>query len=307
MSRWLEQAIGALNGAVGDYLVRRGNGLATAMQLVHEGAPLPLDRASIARAHPSAGPRLVVLVHGLMSTEHVWLFADGSDYGSLLARDLGMTPFYVRYNSGLPIPESGARLAELLERLVAAYPVESSRLVLVGHSMGGLVVRSACHAAGLAGHAWLPRVERAIYLGTPHLGAPLERATRLALRALRAVPDPYAHAAADVVDLRSVGVKDLGDAHLRDEDRARAGARPPLDPSIAHLLVAGTLSGDPRVTALVGDAMVPLPSATDGLVDARGGAAAPEHVKIIEALGHVGLAHDARVYEQIRAFCEVPS
>ena len=143
----LEQVIGVLNGALGDYLKRTGNGLAIPMELIHEGRSLPADRAAITAAHPAATPRLVVLVHGLMSTETFWRMPDGEAYGSLLARDLGYTPFYVRYNSGLHVSENGEALDALLEQLVRRYPVPVEELVLIGHSMGGLVIRSATHVA----------------------------------------------------------------------------------------------------------------------------------------------------------------
>jgi pimeloyl-ACP methyl ester carboxylesterase len=285
------------------------------MMCVVDGRELPMDRAALARAHPAAGPRVVVLVHGLMCTEDVWAHEDGSDYGSLLARDLGFTPLYVRYNSGLPLAENGRALAALLSRLVAAYPVPIEELVPVGYSMGGLVVRSACHvAAGApAAHPWFPLVRRAIYVGTPHLGAPMERVGRFVSRVLRAVDDPYTRLAAELADLRSVGVKDLGDADLRDEDRAnrqtrlgvRDGRHPvPLLPSIEHYLVAGTLSADARLASLFGDSIVPLGSATDGsCTDAATLALPPSHVRIVSGASHVKLAHDAAVYAHLRAWC----
>jgi hypothetical protein len=42
--------------------------------------------------------------------------------------------------------------------------------------MGGLVARSALHQAAAAGQDWPGRVQRLVCLGTPHHGAPLERA-----------------------------------------------------------------------------------------------------------------------------------
>lgn len=143
MASLLEQAIGALNGAVGDYLARTGNGLATEMCLVRDNRPVGLDHASLR----DTGPRVAVLVHGLMCSEDVWAFDDGGDYGAMLQRDLGVHPLYVRYNSGLSIPENGALLSRLLERTLAALPIQ--QIILIGYSMGGLVVRSACHDAKL--------------------------------------------------------------------------------------------------------------------------------------------------------------
>src|SRR5580693_5255036 len=100
MATKLDASIAILNGAIGDYLAKTGNGLATETTLFAAigGAPLRAGRADIARAFPSPARRIVVLVHGLMCTEAVWRMPGGSDYGSLLARDAGFCPIYVRYN-----------------------------------------------------------------------------------------------------------------------------------------------------------------------------------------------------------------
>ena len=321
MGRTLDMAIGALNGAVGDYLARTGNGLATDTECFAHGAPLPLTEGAIRAVHPKPSARVVVLVHGLMCTEAVWSFDDGGDYGSLLQTELDFTPYYVRYNSGLPIPDSGASLSAMMQRLVDAHPVAIEELVLIGFSMGGLVVRAACHAAssprdvdGARGSGWLSKVTRAIYVGTPHLGAPLERLGRAFTRLMHAIPDPYTRLIAQLGDLRSDGLKDLGDADVRHEDRARR--RPhvslrdpkhpvPMLPSIRHYLVAGSLSKDPIVSAFFGDALVPVPSGTDGLcVDRLGMLLPPSHVKLITGVAHITLAHHRDVYAQIKEWVQ---
>jgi pimeloyl-ACP methyl ester carboxylesterase len=307
MGRRLDAALAILNGLIGDHLAARGNGLAIEMELYRRGRPLALTREALARAYPAAGGRVVVLVHGLMCTEAIWELPDGSDYGALLARDLGYTPLYVRYNSGRAISDNGAALARLLASLAAAYPAPLEELLLVGHSMGGLVVRGACHLASREGLAWLPRVRRAIYVGTPHLGAPLERLGRAAAEALRAIGDPYTRLAADLGDLRSAGVRDLGDAAVCPEERAPGGSRRPaqLPPPIRHYLIAGALSRHPRLAARLGDAMVPLASATNGAcVCAATMALPPPHVRILHGVAHVSLARRPEVYEHIRAWCE---
>jgi hypothetical protein len=326
MGRALETALGILNGAVGDYLARTGNGLATEMTLVHDGAPLAATRASFARAYPAvtsgASSRVVVLVHGLMCTEAVWnIGATGGprdDYGARLAADFGYTPLYVRYNTGLPIADNGAALARLLAEITAAFPAPLTEILLLGFSMGGLVIRAACHEASASGAAWLGLVKRAVYVGTPHGGAPLERAGRVIARVARAIPDPYVQLAAQIGDLRSDGVKDLGDADLRHEDRARrvhalAIRDPehpvPLLPRIAHYLAAGSLARDPWIAALVGDGLVPVPSGTIGARSAlseetRGAAIPPDRVRYFPGIPHMTLAHHPEVYAQIRAWCE---
>jgi pimeloyl-ACP methyl ester carboxylesterase len=240
---------------------------------------------------------------------------DGHDYGSLLARDLGYTPLHVRYNSGLHVSESGEALDALLERLVASLPIPVEELVLIGHSMGGLVIRSACHAASTTeARRWLPLVTRAIYLGTPHLGAPLERFGNVLAWALGNVGNPYTRLVAEIVNLRSSGVKDLRYANLRREDWEGADADAllqnrrhpvPLLPHIRHHLIAGSFAGDPRLALFFGDAVVPLASATGRAEPRHRSAIFPqEHVRILPAMDHLRLAHHPDVYAIVRAFCE---
>jgi triacylglycerol lipase len=301
MATKLDASIAILNGAIGDYLVRTGNGLATETTFFAAigGAPLRLEPRDLARAFPSPARRVVILVHGLMCTETVWRMPGGEDYGSLLARDAGFCPIYVRYNSGLPIAQSGASLSRALELFIEGYPATPDEIVLVGHSMGGLVVRSACHAARLEAARWLPLVRRAIYLGTPHLGTPLERVGRLVAKVLRAVPDPYTRLVAEIGDLRSAGIKDLGEG-LRD-----ARHPVPLLPEIAHFLVAASLS-DPWLARLFGDALVPVSSAMNGSLDPGSAGVVQGHLKVLEGLDHMAIARDPAAYALIRAWCTDP-
>ncbi len=301
MSDALEQILGVLNGAVGDYLARTKNGLATRMTLVHEGRPLAVTRAALAAAHPAASRRAVILVHGLMSTETVWRDAEGETYGSRLAKDLGLSALELRYNTGLRIAENGAELDALLDALVAAWPVPLDELVLVGHSMGGLVIRAAAHAAKeRAGGEWLRVVKRAFYLGTPHLGAPLERIGHALTSALGVIGDPYTQLIADIADLRSHGIKDLRHGTIA----LQSALHPvPLLPEIRHHLVAGTLTDSDALTLLFGDALVPLKSATFHAGD-RDAPFSQRHVRVLSGRAHLALAHDPEVYALIREWCE---
>lgn len=313
MGTKLELAIGILNGAVGDFLARTDNGLATRMTLVHRGEPMAPTHASLVAAGAGGHPRIAILVHGLMCTESVWAMEDGTDYGSLLLRDLGIAPLYVRYNSGLPIPDNGEALARLLEEIAAALP-DAAEIIPIGFSMGGLVIRSATHVAAREHLGWLGRVHRAIYCGTPHLGAPLERVGRVVTRLLAAVPDPTTRLVAQIADLRSDGLKDLGDADLRHDDRARRVAKlalrdprhpVPLLDGIRHHLAAGSLSIDPRLAGIFGDTVVPLSSSTNGAcIDAATIALPPDHVRLFPGLVHMAMAHHPDVYAHVRAWCD---
>lgn len=249
-------AIAALNGFAGDRLARDGNPLAAAMGLRHDGRALAMDRARLAAILPAAAPRVVVFVHGLACNEAMWWHHAERHYGdplvshgTRLERELGITPLYLRYNSGLPIADNGRRLARLLDAVVAEWPVPVEELILVGHSMGGLVVRHAAQRGG----DWARLVRHAFYLGSPHGGAPLAKAAHAAgwLLSHVAVTRPLA----EVVESRSAGVKDL---RRRLHDELPAGMR--------HHFLAATLTRDPRhpVGAAIGDLLVRPSSALGG-------------------------------------------
>jgi triacylglycerol lipase len=307
MGGMLENTLAVLNGVLGDYLARTDNGLATEVEVFASTSgdrPLRLERGAWKSAVRETPAKVVVLAHGLMCTESIWRMRDGSDYGTRLATDFGYLPLYVRYNTGLPIAESGEQLDRVLGRVVASYPRPIEEIAVVGHSMGGLVIRSACHAAclgdpssgSLVASAWLPKVHKAIYIGTPHLGSPLERVGRVVTKVLRAVPDPYTRMVAEIADLRSRGIKDLGDG-LRD-----AHHPVPLLPEIEHYLVAASLSDDPWLASLFGDSLVPVGSALNGATATEGGLSA-SHVRRMPGAGHMAIAHDPAVYEHIKAWC----
>lgn len=92
----------------------------------------------------NASSKVVVFLHGLVADETVWLYPGDPhrSYASLLERDHGYTPLHLRYNSGLHISENAKRFSSLLEEFVTSYGAPMDELVLIGHSMGGLVLRA---------------------------------------------------------------------------------------------------------------------------------------------------------------------
>ena len=174
-------ALGALNGLWGDRLAAVGSELSVDMALRHAGADVPIEPAALRRIYPAATGRVAVFVHGLCETEHAWSPSERKQrqrnacrFGDRLV-DLGFISLYIRYNSGLHIADNGCRLSRLLDELSAAWPTPIEEIALVGHSMGGLVARSACHQADLGGARWVEQARHVFGLGTPHFGAPLER------------------------------------------------------------------------------------------------------------------------------------
>ena len=296
-----DAVLAALNGVLGDYLVATSNPLATNMALRRDG--LPFD--------PKAGTtgRLLVLVHGLCMTDRQWL-RDGHDHGAALARDAGYTPVYLHYNTGQHVSINGRAFAAQLDRLVQSWPQPLERLVIVGHSMGGLVARSAVHQARQAGQAWAGRLDDLVFLGTPHHGAPLERAGNWVDVILGATP--YAAPFARLGKVRSAGITDLRHGNLLDEDwvgRDRfamvADKRQPvaLPEGVRCATVAASLAHSPgaRRERFLGDGLVPLASALGQHADAaRSLAFLPDRQCTVQGIGHLGLLSSAEVYAALR-------
>jgi pimeloyl-ACP methyl ester carboxylesterase len=307
------RVLGVLNGLRGDAFERDGSPLRQAMAARVAGAPVAPEREALAAAFPDATPRLVVFLHGLMETERSWRYGGGETYGSRLARDLRRTPVDVRYNSGRHISENGRSLAALLERLVDDWPVEVSELALVGHSMGGLVARSACHVAREDGMAWVGRVRHVVSLGSPHMGAPLAHAVVVAGAALHAVPET--RPLGNLLRRGSAGIRDLRGGSLVDEDwrgrdphalRAAACREVPLLDGANHCFVAATVTRSARhpVGRLVGDALVLEPSAS-GRGRTRRIPFHAEHGMHVGGAHHRALLNHPEVYERLREWLSI--
>jgi pimeloyl-ACP methyl ester carboxylesterase len=201
-----EALVAVLNGVLGDYLQETGNPLAITMRLRQGGKP-------ISGALPDAPRKLLVLVHGSCMNDLQWN-RRGHDHGAALAKELGYTAVYLHYNTGLHVSTNGEAFAALLEQLVVAQPVDE--LVIVAHSMGGLVSRSACWFGEVAGHAWRSKLTKLVFLGTPHHGAPLERGGNWIDMLLEV--SRYSAPLARLGKIRSAGVTDLRFGNVRNED-----------------------------------------------------------------------------------------
>lgn len=316
-------ALAILNGAHGDLVQRAAPALALPMTIRSDGRSVPVESGALARSFPDATSRIAVFLHGLTETEGAWCFRAerhhgrrGVSFGTLLRRDLGLTPVFLRYNTGLHVSDNGASLDDLLAALVGAWPVEVQDMVLVGHSMGGLVARSALHRArgGTPGaREWTRLVRDTITLGTPHLGAPLERGAHLLTHTLARLPEtrPLSRLLAG----RSAGIKDLRRGTVVEEDwrgrdlDAAAAARHthvPLHDGARHFVVLATLTRDPEAAMahVVGDLLVPPRSAAGDTGDDDRLAFPPDHVHRLGGLHHFDLLSHPLVYEQIRAWLE---
>jgi len=310
-----EAVLAALNGVLGDHLAASGNPLAIPMQLRRNGHPLELTSKGLAAGIPAPGGKILLLVHGLCMNDLQWRRngydgCDGHDHGEALAAAGGYTPLYLHYNSGEHVSRNGHAFAGMLETLVQAWPVPVEQLVIVGHSMGGLLARSACHYGKLAGHGWLKHLRQMVFLGTPHHGAPLERGGNWVTAILEL--SPYTAALARLAKIRSAGITDLRHGSILDEDwqhgdrfakaKSKAGTMP-LPHGVQCFAIGVTLSkeGGALKKPLLGDGLVPLQSALGRQKDGTGNPDFPDSQQWVGyGMNHMDLLDNAKVFEQLR-------
>ncbi len=254
------------NGLWGDDLGRHSDRLEITMAIRDSvGDPVTIG-PDLATAFPSATDRMVVLVHGLVETERCWHGTENEPgMAQVLENHTGLTPVSIRYNSGRRVSDNGALLASLLEEVRAEWPVPVQSIALVGNSMGGLVVRSACEAASAAGHRWIDDVDTVVTVGSPHQGSPLEKLANMTAFGLAIAPET--RPLAGFVNRRSVGIKDLRFGAILEDDwtgtdpdallRNTVGDHS-LPSGISHHFVAGVVTSDPEnpIGAIVGDLVV---------------------------------------------------
>ncbi|MGM0451383.1 MAG: esterase/lipase family protein, partial [Pseudomonadota bacterium] len=292
MPRWQDHTSAIASGFLGDWLQARENPLAMPMQVRLEGRVLDTRAPDL----PDASGTVVLLIHGLTELESVWHYRGEPDngYGPELARALGATPLALRYNTGLPVHRNGELLAEELEQLLEHWPVPVENLILIGHSMGGLLIRAASHHGRQSGHQWCRSVGSCVYIGSPHDGSWLARGAHWAADRLAAMPRDYLRVAGEFIDLRSEGIRNLSRGEVTPPDVEE----PPLLPGADHYVVSGLLARNQThpVNALFGDALVHESSARG---DERSGWVLTD-IANFSGIHHIRLAHEPKVARQLR-------
>ena len=332
--QWGRLGRSVLNGVMGDYLEKQNNPLAIKMAFYHRFKALTLNASLAHQVDFPLTNKVVVLVHGLTNLETVWDFDNPVDseetglsqakadhykvdqyidsyfgeasqlrkenYGTLLQEDFGLTPFYLRYNTGLTLEKNARELSALLTKLFAVYPMEIDQLVLVGFSMGGLLTRYAQAMAAEAQQVplWRQKLSECFYIGTPHEGAPLEKFGHLTGEILRHIPKNYVSHWADWVDLRSEGIQDLRDGlRYLNQHASNEPVCASFTEHARHYFVSGAVSkNNPIINKLIGDVLVRHKSANPR--------SAPQNGKNahFDGVVHMHLANSRRVYQQIRGW-----
>lgn len=274
----------ALNGVVGDVLAAHDNPLHQGMSLRNEfGGEISVEQWSA-----DARRGVVLFVHGLCLSEREWQNHTHQGFVREL-RDFGYGVAWLRYNSGRAIHESGADLSLLLEECAA----KKLPLTLIGHSMGGLVIRAAHLHAEQYGMRWQQQWRHAAYLGSPHQGAPLERLGEGANRLLGLTP--YTRPLMQLGGVRSNGIQDLRHGRISASNERKVQ----LPEGVRHLLVAGHL-GSERKLDMLGDGLVPVRSALGQHLEPEKALSGGDITRReFPALGHMAMLKDERVYSAL--------
>jgi len=289
-----DAVVSAINGVYGDHLVETGNPLAIEMKILHAGQTLDISQTQAVPARVTG--KILLFVHGLCLNEGHWL-REGHNRGEALASGLGYTPLYLRYNTGLHIADNGRALAEMLESLLSDWPHSVTEIVIVGHSMGGLVARSACHHGNEAGFDWLQSLSKMVSIGTPHHGAPLERGSNWLDHAMDL--SPYASPFTRIGKKRSAGITDLRHGSVAGEKQGFI----PLPADIECYAMASSL-GKKRAQISekpIGDGLVPVDSALGRSRDSNRTLLFPKnHQWVGYETGHLELLGSDEVYTQLQ-------
>ena len=305
-----EAVLGVLNGVLGDHLVARDNPLAIPMQFRLGGNEL--NEQMLADAVQQGDGRVAVLVHGACMSDLQWN-RKGHDHGAALARDLGYAPLYLHYNSGLHVSENGRLFADQLQTIFEQSP-QPLELAIIGYSMGGLVARSACHYGKTAGQGWLNALQKLVFLGTPHHGAPLERGSNWINIVMEI--SPYSAPFARLGKIRSRGLTDLrygnvSEADWRGTDRfghtEDERIPVPLPAGVDCFAIAATTNKDSNKLGndLVGDGLVPVNSALGRHKNSEMDLGIPESRQWIgRGMNHLDLLNNPQVYETIKGWVE---
>ena len=194
--------------------------------------------------------------------------------------------------------------------MVKAWPVDVAEVVLVGHSMGGLVARSACHYGECDRAGWVGVTRHVFCLGTPHLGAPLEKGVNAA--AWLAAIFPESRPLARLANRRSAGIKDLRYGSLVEQDwrdcdpdeflRDRCTEVPFL-PNAAYYFIGTTVTAQRHhpLARIIGDLFGQFSSAS-GTGRRRRIPFAKDNGRHLGGLHHFDLLNHPDVYHQIRTW-----
>ncbi|RME90305.1 MAG: alpha/beta hydrolase [Candidatus Hydrogenedentota bacterium] len=296
-----DRLLAAVNGLAGDSLAQYAPSYAIQMAFYDDGKPISIEQAA-----KKSNQKIVIFVHGHSDIEKSWFSSKQESIPELLHQELSFSPLFIRYNTGLHISTNGKQLAKLIDKLYQEKKKSNnpvSEIVLIGHSMGGLVIRSAAYYA--QGYEWRTYLKALIMIGAPLEGAYMEKISAFAETVLKKLFNPATMVIHELIKRRSAGLRDMKYGYLRDEDwqseKAYSAPHKHFIPSLDNTkeyVVAASLSKKEKswIHTFVGDGMVTLKSAkADNTL-----ALPEEHVFVLKGVNHYALMRHKKVADKIK-------
>jgi pimeloyl-ACP methyl ester carboxylesterase len=290
---------GHFTAGYGLWLARSGFARQSIQALL--GRKLGIDRPHLYLMQPyDPGRRVIVMIHGLASSPDAWVNMANEIMGDeTLRRHYQVWQVY--YPTNLPVALSHFQIRRAVHDALRHFDPGSAApasrdMVLIGHSMGGLIARLMVSSAKdgslsrlieegtfdsgqkqrlqarlapLIDFAPMPEARRAVFLAAPHRGTPIARRRlgllladiiRLPLTVLEGLADLIP---GDAAGSAAAGTKRLPNSldNLRDDDRfVRAAAELPISPQVRYHSIIARATADGAL-ADTDDGLVPYRSA----------------------------------------------
>ncbi len=302
-----------LNGLMGDTMAEKGSKALVNMSFRYQSRDIAVDKLNDQYDFEKYSGKVILFIHGLMNDEKVWQ-SEANDksqrLGFLIEKEEKANVFYIRYNTGLHISENGRKLSNLIQKFVDTFS-SVRELVIISHSMGGLVTRSAGYYADIQKQAWTNLLKKVFLIGVPNEGSYLARVAYMTQYFFRKIDISEKDSIARFFDVRSNGIKDLSFGYLVDEDwqNAKDGNEKNIETTkvyplrnVDYYLIAGTVADESkrsRIFTFFGDGLVQKESALSSLFTTNNLKSGKVEMKLFKGENHVSLLESEKVFEYV--------
>lgn len=303
-----------INGLMGDNMAEKGSNVLVNLSFRYKSRDIEVDDLKKYYNFSEYDGKIILFIHGLMNDESIWQ-SDFTDTKKRLGTALEVQDdavcLYIRYNTGLHISENGRAVNNLLQQFVEKYSNEVRELIIISHSMGGLVTRSAGYYADIQGLKWITLLKKVFLIGVPNEGSYLARVAYLTQYFFRKIDITQNDSIAKFFDIRSNGIKDLSFGYLVDEDWQNAEDGKirnvnvtivtPL-PKVKYYLIAGAVldeQGRGRIFTFFGDGLVEKESALSRLFKNNSLKSGKVEMKLFNGENHLTLLESKKVHEYV--------
>jgi len=298
-----------LNGLMGDTMAEKGNNALINMSFRFKSRDVEVENLKDHFDFTKYNGKVVLVIHGLMNDESIWQSEANEKtqrLGSLLEKEDKANFLYIRYNTGLHISENGRTFSDLIQQFINKYP-SANELVIISHSMGGLVTRSAGYYADIQKQSWIKQLKKVFLIGVPNEGSYVAKVAYMTQYFFRKIDPSENDSVAKFFDVRSNGIKDLSFGYLTDEDwlNAKDGNERNIEtskvyplPDVDYYLIAGTVADKKkrsRIFTFFGDGLVEKESALSNLFKTNTIKSGKVEMKLFTGENHLSLLESEKV------------